>query len=79
MNVRRAVKALPPAFRSVIELHDFEGLSLQDTAKFLHLTVPAVKSRHFRARKHLVSLVDSAFSVGSRMHREDEKAVCLTE
>jgi RNA polymerase sigma-70 factor (ECF subfamily) len=64
-NVRRAVKALPQPFRSVIELHDFEGLSLQDTAKSLDLSLPAAKSRHFRARKHLVRGVGSAFSPGA--------------
>ena len=52
-SVRLAVEALPRTFRSVVELRDFEGLSLQDVAKRLHLTLPAVKSRHFRARHRL--------------------------
>ena len=60
-SLRCAVEALPPAFRNVIELHDFKGLSLQSTAKLLDLTLPAVKSRHSRARKHLARTMRSRF------------------
>ena len=59
-NVHLAVAALPCPFRKVVELHDFEGLSLQDIATLLHLSLPAVKSRHFRARKHLVRTIGCA-------------------
>ena len=60
-TVRLAVEALPRPFRSVVELRDFEGLRLQDIAKRLHLTLSATKTRHFRARKHLVSTVGKGF------------------
>lgn len=60
-SVRLAVEALPHPFRSVVELRDFEGLRLQDIAKRLQLTLPATKTRHFRARKHLARAVQSAF------------------
>jgi RNA polymerase sigma-70 factor, ECF subfamily len=58
-TVRLAVEALPYPFRSVVELCDFEGLSLHDVAQRLHLTLPAVKSRHFRARHRLVQTIES--------------------
>ena len=57
-TVRLAVETLPHPFRSVVELRDFEGLSLQDVAKRLHLTLPAVKSRHFRARHRRVQTIE---------------------
>jgi RNA polymerase sigma-70 factor, ECF subfamily len=71
-SVRRALEALPSEFRRVIELHDFEGLSLQDTAKLLDLSLPAAKSRHFRARKHLVRAMGSASPPVAGCHRRNE-------
>lgn len=70
-SVRLAVEALPRPFRSVVELRDFEGLRLQDIAKRLHLTLPATKTRYFRARKHLVSAVGKGFPRGTAGLREN--------
>jgi RNA polymerase sigma-70 factor (ECF subfamily) len=50
-SVRRAIETLPPSFKSVIELHDFEGHTLVEIASFLNTSVSATKTRHFRARK----------------------------
>jgi RNA polymerase sigma-70 factor (ECF subfamily) len=70
-NVRRAIELLPPAFRVPIELHDFNGFSLQDTAKLLNLSLAAAKSRYFRARKHLVRNLAICSSSRSRMPRRE--------
>ena len=49
----RAVNSLPPVFRTVFVLRDIEGMSTEETAKILNLSVPAVKSRLLRARLQL--------------------------
>jgi len=44
---------LPRGFRVVFALRDVEGLSTEETAEALGLSVPAVKSRLLRARLQL--------------------------
>jgi RNA polymerase sigma-70 factor, ECF subfamily len=44
---------LPPGFRTVFVLRDVEGLSTEETAEMLGLSIPAVKSRLLRARLQL--------------------------
>ncbi len=51
--VRRAVVGLPPMYRQVLTLREFEQLSVRETAIKLQSTIPAVKTRHLRARKLL--------------------------
>ncbi|MGE5488999.1 MAG: sigma-70 family RNA polymerase sigma factor [bacterium] len=51
--LQNAIDSLPPAFRSVFALRDIEGLSTEETATILNLTIPAVKSRLLRARLQL--------------------------
>jgi RNA polymerase sigma-70 factor (ECF subfamily) len=49
----KAINSLAPAYRTVFVLRDVEGLSTEETAEALDLTVPAVKSRLLRARLQL--------------------------
>jgi RNA polymerase sigma-70 factor, ECF subfamily len=51
--LRRTIKGLPPGFRVVFVLRDVDGLSTEETAESLGLSVPAVKSRLLRARLQL--------------------------
>lgn len=53
----RAVAALPGAGRKVVELYYFGGLSVAEVAQALGLGQEAVKSRLFRARKDLGSIL----------------------
>src|ERR1700719_5087432 len=46
----KTIQGLPPGFRTVFVLRDVEGLSTEETAAALDLSVPAVKSRLLRAR-----------------------------
>src|SRR6201987_5961153 len=46
----RTIQGLPPSFRTVFVLRDVEGLSTEETAEALGLSIPAVKSRLLRAR-----------------------------
>jgi RNA polymerase sigma-70 factor, ECF subfamily len=49
----KTIQGLPPGFRTVFVLRDVEGLSTEETAQALELSVPAVKSRLLRARLQL--------------------------
>jgi len=48
-----AIDGLLPIYRTVFTLRDVDGLSTEETAEVLDLTVPAVKSRLLRARLQL--------------------------
>ena len=45
-----AIRALPEILRAVFVLRDIEGLSVQETAEVLSISVPNVKTRLHRAR-----------------------------
>lgn len=51
--LRKTLQKLGPSLRVVFVLRDIEGLSLEQTAQSLGLTVVAVKARSFRARLQL--------------------------
>ncbi|HVW09786.1 MAG TPA: sigma-70 family RNA polymerase sigma factor [Bryobacteraceae bacterium] len=48
-----AIDGLTPIYRTVFTLRDVDGLSTEETAEALDLSVPAVKSRLLRARLQL--------------------------
>src|SRR5919198_3065539 len=49
----KTIQGLPPSFRTVFVLRDVEGLSTEEAAEALDLSIPAVKSRLLRARLQL--------------------------
>ncbi len=49
----KTINGLSPGFKTVFVLRDIEGLSTEETAEALGLSVPAVKSRLLRARLQL--------------------------
>ena len=51
--LQKTIQGLPESFRTVFILRDVEGLSTEETADALGLSVPAVKSRLLRARLQL--------------------------
>lgn len=51
--LRNRLKQLHPRLRVVFVLRDIEGLSVQQTAAALNLSVAAVKARSWRARSQL--------------------------
>jgi RNA polymerase sigma-70 factor (ECF subfamily) len=57
----KAVNGLAAPYRTVFALRDMEGLSTEETAQALELTVPAVKSRLLRARLQLRDKLTSFF------------------
>jgi len=52
-RVRREVQCLPPLFREVVMLRDFERRSVEEVASELQISIPATKSRLSRAREML--------------------------
>jgi RNA polymerase sigma-70 factor, ECF subfamily len=52
--VRSAVVELPTKYSRVLILRDLEELSVRETARRLQSTIPAVKTRLFRARRMLL-------------------------
>jgi RNA polymerase sigma factor (sigma-70 family) len=56
-HVRRALIALPPRQRAVIELRHFQDLPYEEIATTLGIPLSDVKSDLFRARQHLRKLL----------------------
>jgi RNA polymerase sigma-70 factor, ECF subfamily len=57
----KTINGLPASFRTVFVLRDVEGLSTEETAEALGLSVPAVKSRLLRARLQLRERLNKFF------------------
>jgi RNA polymerase sigma-70 factor (ECF subfamily) len=56
--VSRAMNHLPPMFRIVLEQHHVHGKPLREVANMLGITVASAKSRLFRARRTLRSMLE---------------------
>jgi RNA polymerase sigma-70 factor (ECF subfamily) len=54
------VASLPASYREVVILREVEELSTLEIAARLHCSVPAVKSRLFRARSMLLATVQKS-------------------
>jgi RNA polymerase sigma-70 factor (ECF subfamily) len=67
--LRKTIQGLPQGFRVVFVLRDVDGLSTEETAETLGLSIPAVKSRLLRARLQLRERLSRYF----RMKKAGEK------
>jgi RNA polymerase sigma-70 factor, ECF subfamily len=68
----KTIQGLPPSFRTVFVLRDVEGLSTEETADALELSIPAVKSRLLRARLQLRERLNRYFKRGGNGNLRDE-------
>ncbi|MGH9524121.1 MAG: sigma-70 family RNA polymerase sigma factor [Terriglobales bacterium] len=59
--LQKTIQGLPSSFRTVFVLRDVEGLSTEETAEALDLSIPAVKSRLLRARLQLRERLNKYF------------------
>jgi RNA polymerase sigma-70 factor, ECF subfamily len=57
----KTIQGLSPGFRTVFVLRDVEGLSTEETAEALNLSIAAVKSRLLRARLQLRERLNKFF------------------
>lgn len=57
LRVRRAIAALPTRFRTVLALREIEGMTYNEIADVLGLSLGTVESRLFRARRRLRALL----------------------
>ncbi|HXQ27487.1 MAG TPA: sigma-70 family RNA polymerase sigma factor [Candidatus Acidoferrales bacterium] len=57
-TVRRALAEVPPLFRSAVILRDLEGLSYEEIAEVMEVSVGTVKSRILRGRRILKEILD---------------------
>ena len=69
--LRKTIQGLPPGFRVVFVLRDVEGLSTEETAETLGLSIPAVKSRLLRARLQLRERLSRYFKRGQKQQAQD--------
>jgi len=64
-TVRRALGEVPPVFRSAVILRDLEGLSYEEIAEVLEVSVGTVKSRIMRGRRMLKEILDPLLHAAS--------------
>lgn len=58
VEIISALNALPEKYKTVIVLHHFEDLTVEQTAKALRLSVSAVKMRLLRGREQLKIILE---------------------
>jgi RNA polymerase sigma-70 factor (ECF subfamily) len=62
LEVRRALSQVAPVFRTAVILRDLEGMSYEEVAEVLDVSVGTVKSRILRGRRELRKLLEPVFA-----------------
>ncbi len=73
LRVVRAMAGLQPHLRTAMQFHVSRGCSMEELAHMLNVSVAAVKSRLYRARRHVAERTQSgAQTAGSRKRKPME-------
>lgn len=72
--VTRFLESLPPEYREVIVLREYQNLSYEEIAAVTRSTLSAVKSRLFKARRKLAQQMEAAMKA-----TEDDVQVALAQ
>jgi RNA polymerase sigma-70 factor (ECF subfamily) len=56
-QVLAAIEKLPVGYRTIVQLYLIEDIPQQEIAKMLGISHSTVRSQYFRARKHIIRLV----------------------
>ncbi len=73
--VRKAVVDLPAIYRQVLIFREFEQLSAREIAQSLQLSIPAVKTRLFRARFMLLAALQRTKLRNRALHVRNSQGV----
>ena len=65
------IYSLPEKYKSVLELYEFEGLSILEISKYLHLSVSNVKVRLSRGRNLLKKKLMRTLGMGNQIKAEN--------
>lgn len=68
----KLVQQLPPSYRAVFNLYAVDGLTHEEIAKKLHISVGGSKSNLFKARKKLRDLLEEAYSQSEKIMNINE-------
>lgn len=71
LAVREALAQLRPDYAEVVRLCDLDEMSAKEAAQIAGLSVPALKSRLYRGRKHLCDLLSGVVSVRPKTRTSD--------
>ncbi|HEX4167569.1 MAG TPA: sigma-70 family RNA polymerase sigma factor [Bryobacteraceae bacterium] len=74
-QLRAALVRLPEKYRNVILLRDLEDLSISEVAARLGLSIPAVKTRHRRARQKVAEFLERSRTFPPRSRRPEREGV----